>query len=434
MNLRNKNNVIKRNERMSEMIKTSYNSAGKFKTEEFRERITESSGILDKIKNSSKYNDSLGWLDPSIWAGDKQVDRLLKLSEKIKLDAEVLVLIGVGGSNNAARAAIKALGGDGCVEVVYAGNNLSPDYYDRVIKSLKDKSVYINVIAKNFETLEPGLAFRIFRKYLKKRYGNDYTKRVIVTGTLNSPFHRIAEKHGFEFLTFPTDIGGRFSALSDVGLFPMVVAGLDIRSMINGALDLRSELLVNSHENTALKYAIIRNMLLDKGFALEMLSFFDPRLEYFAKWWIQLFAESEGKDGKGLYPVSSSYSEDLHSIGQYVQDGTRIIFETFIEIENKSSSLSTEADDIDDNFDYLNGKEVDSINRAAFNATVTAHSDSGIPNITISIPELNEYSIGQLFYFFEYSVYVSGKILGINPFDQPGVEAYKRLMFSQLGK
>lgn len=426
--------MISRNERVFKMIRISYNGAEKFNHEELSRRTTEASGILDLIKSGSEYKDSLGWIDPSMWAGDKQLDKLIRLSENIRNDADVFILIGVGGSNNGARAAIKALYDNGRVEVIYAGNNLSPDYYDNVIKGLNGKSVYINVIAKNFETLEPGLAFRIFRKYLKERYGKDYAKRVIVTGTLNSQFHKIAEMHGFEFLSFPTDIGGRFSVLSDVGLFPMAIAGIDIRSLVNGAMDMRSELLVKSDDNIALIYSAIRNILFEKGFGIEMLAFFDPRLEYFAKWWIQLFAESEGKDGKGLYPVSSSYSEDLHSVGQYVQDGARTIFETFIEIENKSSSLSTEADDIEDGFNYLNGKEVDAMNRAAFNATVRAHSDSGIPNIIISIPELSEYSLGQLYYFFEFAVYASGKILGINPFDQPGVEAYKRLMFSQLGK
>lgn len=412
-------------------MKLKLNSITAFTPNEFQDILAKTQSVYDDLLSSSDYQESLGWRSPETWASPSALDRLIKLSSSME-DNAVLVLIGVGGSNNGARAAIKALKGKR--EVVYAGNNLSADYYNELLQSLQGKSVYINVIAKNFETLEPGLAFRIFRHYLKERYGEAYSKRVFITGTPGSKLHHLCKIHDFTFLIFPEDIGGRFSVLSDVGLFPMAFAGIDIKSMVEGASDIKKRLEEVSSDNPALVYAATRNLLYDKGYALEMLSIFEPRLEFFSKWWIQLFAESEGKDGKGLFPVASSYSEDLHSIGQYVQDGRKILFETFLNVEDPVSHLKHHSDEVDDGFDYLNGKSLTEINTAAFGATVSAHQDEGIPVIFISVPEINAYYLGQLFYFFELSVYLSGKLLGINPFNQPGVESYKKYMFKNLGK
>jgi len=413
------------------MMKLKLHDIAAFTQAEFQESIVKTQSVYEALLSSSEYQESLGWRNPEKWASSIALERLIQLSSSLE-DEAVLVLIGVGGSNNGARAAIKALKGKR--EVVYAGNNLSADYYNELLQSLEGKSVYINVIAKNFETLEPGLAFRIFRHYLKKRYGVSYSKRVFVTGTPGSQLHHLCKIHDFTFLIFPEDIGGRFSVLSDVGLFPMAFAGIDIKAMVKGATEIKARLEEVSPDNPALVYTATRNLLYDKGYALEMLSTFEPRLEFFSKWWIQLFAESEGKDGKGLFPVASSYSEDLHSIGQYVQDGRKILFETFLQVEDPISHLDHHSDEVDDGFDYLSGKSLTEINAAAFEATVLAHQEEGIPGIFISIPKINAYYLGQLFYFFELSVYLSGKLLGINPFNQPGVESYKKYMFKNLGK
>lgn len=402
-----------------------------FTSKEFQDALSKTQFVYEAILSSSEDQESLGWRNPEKWASSMALERLIQLSSAME-DEAVLVLIGVGGSNNGARAAIKALKGKR--EVVYAGNNLSADYYNELLQDLQGKSVYINVIAKNFETLEPGLAFRIFRHYLKERYGESYSKRVFVTGTKGSQLHDLCQHHGFTFLTFPEDMGGRFSVLSDVGLFPMAFAGIEIKELVKGAFDIKARLEDVSSDNPALVYAATRNLLYEKGYTLEMLSTFEPRLEFFSKWWIQLFAESEGKDGKGLFPVASSYSEDLHSIGQYVQDGRKILFETFLQVEDPVSHLEHHRDEVDDGFDYLGGKSLTEINAAAYEATVTAHQEEGIPEIFISMPKINAYYLGQLFYFFELSVYLSGKLLGINPFNQPGVESYKKYMFKNLGK
>lgn len=383
----------------------------------------------------AKYQDSLGWLDTDEWAGVDAIDHLTELTDKIRKDADVFVLIGVGGSNQAARAVISALSSDSKTKILYAGNNISAHYMNELLQQLEGKSVYINVIAKNFETLEPGIAFRVLRSYLTKRYGEEAKSRIIVTGTKGSSLHKLANNQGYEFLLFPDNIGGRYSVLSDVGLFPMAVAGINIKELVHGAKAMKHLLCADeTSNNLALQYATYRNLLLQKNFDLEMLALFEPQLAYFAKWWIQLFAESEGKQGKGIFPVAVNYTEDLHSVGQYVQEGQRILFETFLEIKEQNSSILLDQAYEDDYFSYLNGKDFWNINKAAFDATLGTHSGSGIPCLHFTIPALNEYYFGQLFYFFEFACYLSGCILGVNPFDQPGVENYKQDMFTKLGK
>lgn len=390
---------------------------------------------IERFNEIAKYQDSLGWLDTDEWAGESAIGHLTELAEKIRTDADVFVLIGVGGSNQAARAVISALSLDSKIEILYAGNNISAHYMNELLKQLEGKSVYINAIAKNFETLEPGIAFRLLRSYLTKRYGDDAKSRIVVTGTKGSSLHRLALNQGYEFLVFPDNIGGRYSVLSDVGLFPMAVTGINIKELVRGAKDMKHLLCEDeTGNNLALQYATYRNLLLQKNYDLEMLALFEPQLAYFAKWWIQLFAESEGKQGKGIFPVAVNYSEDLHSVGQYVQEGQRILFETFLEIKEQNSSIILDQAYEDDDFSYLNGKDFWDINKAAFDATLGTHSGSGIPCLHFTVPALNEYYFGQLFYFFEFACYLSGCILGVNPFDQPGVENYKQDMFTKLGK
>lgn len=381
-----------------------------------------------------QYKDSLGWLEPDEWAGEEMLSLMEQKAEEVRKNADVFVLIGVGGSNNGARAVIKALKKQGMPKVIYAGNSISPHSMNQVLEELKGKSVYINVIAKNFETLEPGIGFRILRGYLEDVYGDKAGERIIATGTSGSHLEDLCRRHGYSFLAFPENIGGRYSAVSSVGLFPMAVAGMDIRKLAAGAKDMRRELLLTKGpENQAFTYAAIRNLLYQKGYRIEMLSFFEPRFRYFAKWWTQLFAESEGKDGKGVYPVSAECSEDLHSVGQFVQDGSPVIYETFLDLKNQDSSCMLEAGTIDDGFGYLNGLDFWNINRTAMEATMQAHKKK-LPVFCIQVETLDEYTFGQLFYFFEYACFLSGLMLGVNPFDQPGVEAYKGYMFQALGK
>ncbi|MED4224488.1 glucose-6-phosphate isomerase [Neobacillus cucumis] len=388
---------------------------------------------LHELKNKNEAKEDIGWLNIDEWSNNQILNKITDRANYVQQTSDLFVLIGVGGSNQAARSVIDSLGvRKNGIEVVYAGNNLSSHYIQKILQYCENRSVHINVIAKNFETLEPGLSFRVFREFLYKKYGEEAKNRITVTGTKGSLLEELAIEYGYYFLDFPDNIGGRFTALSEVGLFPMAVAGLDIQSMITGAKQLQKELESSNIENIAFQYAVYRNELLKKGFAIEGLAFFEPQLYYFSKWWVQLFAESEGKEGKGIFPVSLNYTEDLHSVGQYVQEGQRFLFETFIHIQDKQQDLTIKKDMLNDRFDYLDNKSLNAVNDIAFQATLAAHSNDGIPCNRIILPELNEFYYGQLFYFFEFSVYVSGLILGVNPFNQPGVENYKQIMFKGL--
>lgn len=402
---------------------------------EMEQYISSQSGLLDRVRaGEACYKDSLGWLDVEQWANPSALKAITDKADEIRAKADVFVIIGVGGSNQAARAVITALPNPGGPEILYAGLSISAHYMEQILKQIEGNSVYINVIAKNFETLEPGISFRTLRQYLHQSYGENAHERIIVTGTTNSHLHQLSQKHDYTFFAFPEDIGGRYTALSNVGLLPMAVAGIDIQSLVCGAKDMQQELLSQSvTENIAVRYAAIRNLLFQKGYRMEMLAFFEPRFNYFAKWWTQLFAESEGKQGTGLYPVVGSYSEDLHSIGQFVQEGTPILFETFLDVIHQDASVILTADEVDDRFSYLDDQDFWSINKAAYEATLEAHA-SKLPCMTIQLPAMDATSFGKLFYLFEFSCYLSGSMLGINPFDQPGVEAYKSVMIKKLGK
>lgn len=403
--------------------------------EKLRGMMRENAGILERAKaGEERYADAQGWLHVEECAGGEQLERLEALAAEIREKADAFVLIGVGGSNNAARSVIEALQTDKRVKIVYGGNTLSPYMLTRMLEELEGKSVYIDCIAKNFETLEPGASFRLLRELLYKRFGEDAAGRIICTGSRGSALERLCAENGYTFLDFPLRVGGRFSGLTNVGLLPMAVAGIDIRALCRGAADMERRLRgENAEENLAYRYACLRNLYLQKGYKLEMLAAFEPQLCWFFKWWTQLFAESEGKDGKGLFPVTGQFCEELHSVGQYIQDGAPLLFETFLDVKEPNASLTAKADGVKDGFDYLNGKDFWEINKASFHATVRAHKEK-LPCLILELDRLDAYHFGQLFYFFQFACYLSAELLGVNPFDQPGVEAYKGWMFRALGK
>ena len=389
------------------------------------------------VAGDPAYYDFQGWRTVDEHAGPGRVAFLQAQADRVRADADAFVVIGIGGSNQSSRAAIKALRPQGGPEIFWAGNTISACEMERTLTELDGyRSVYIDCIAKNFETLEPGIAFRVLRQYLEKRYApEDAARRIFATGTPGSTLERLCADNGYTFLTFPPRVGGRFSVVSDVGLFPMAVAGVDIGAITQGMRDMRDRLFAEpAGENLALEYACLRKLMLEHGYAVEMLSYFEPRLDYFAKWWIQTFAESEGKNDTALYPVSASNSEDLHATGQFVQQGSPILFETFVEVQARDASLLLPPETKKDYFDYLTGKDFWDMNDIARKATMAAHSERGIPCLNFKIPAIDAHTLGQLYFFFLFSCYLSCELLGVNPFDQPGVENYKGYMFKNLGK
>ncbi|MBR1583925.1 MAG: glucose-6-phosphate isomerase [Clostridia bacterium] len=410
--------------------------ANRVTEEALRQAARAAAPILQKAQaGEARYADSQGWLNVDQWAGDAWLSQIEEIADRIKKTCDAFVLIGVGGSNNAARSVIEALQDGGGCEIIYAGNTLSPHALNAMLRSLKGKDYAVDCIAKNFETLEPGSSFRILRQAMAERYSpEEAARRTICTGTYGSSLEALCKREGYTFVPFPTDVGGRYSAFSFVGLLPMAVAGIDIRALVRGGREMALQLhRADAEDNLALRYAVLRNLYHRQGYALEMLACFEPQFRWFFKWWTQLFAESEGKDGKGIFPVAAEYSEELHAVGQYLQDGAPLMFETFLDVASPTDHLVIQPDGKQDFFDYLNGKDFWDINRAAFDATVTAHSQK-MPCVILQMDAVDAYHFGQLFYFFQFACYLSGEILGINPFDQPGVEAYKKWMFQALGK
>lgn len=401
------------------------------------EKMRASAPLLAKaVEGDPFYHDFLGWRTVDESAGPDRVAWLQEQAARIRADADALVVIGIGGSNQSSRAAIKALRPQDGPHILWAGNTISACEMARTLQKLdRYHSVYIDCIAKNFETLEPGIAFRVLRQYLEKRYGpEDAARRTFATGTPGSTLHQLCRDNGYTFLTFPERVGGRFSVISDVGLFPMAVAGIDIALLARGMRDMRDRLFAAPPEkNLALRYACLRKLLLDAGYKLEMLAYFEPRLDYFAKWWIQTFAESEGKEDTALYPVAASNSEDLHATGQFVQEGSPILFETFLTVAGRDASVILPPETKADHFDYLTGKDFWDMNDIARKATISAHSER-LPCLEFTIPALDTHTLGGLYYFFLFACYLSCMLLGVNPFDQPGVEGYKGYMFRALGK
>lgn len=399
-----------------------------------KEHIKNAATLQKELYEEEDTNKVLGWLHTNSAA--VQLEEIKAKAKAVRDKADVFVIVGVGGSNQAARAMIEALQGEDGPRIMYLGNTLSPHYINKMLKKLEGKSVYINVIAKNFETLEPGSHFRILRNFMEKIYSKEeMAERVILTGTYGSRLEEIAKENGYTFLSFPVPIGGRYSAFSPVGLFPIAVAGLDIDQFLKGVSEAEEFCMKNVKDNPAIRYAGVRNLLYNKNFDIEMLVAFEPQYAYFAKWWIQLFGESEGKNKKGIFPTAAIYSEDLHSMGQYMQDGRRNLLETFLKVKNSHSSVIIEADkEFCDGFDYLDNMDFDSINKVAEKATIEAHSHGGVPCIEFEIEEISEETFGSLYYIFMLACAISGKLMGENPFDQEGVEEYKRSMFKDLGK
>ncbi len=393
-------------------------------------------------------NDFLGWLDLPEAYDEEEFARILKAAEKIKSDSDVLVVIGIGGSYLGARAAIEFLRHNfynmvpkevrKTPEIYFAGNSISSTYLVQLMDVIGDRDFSVNVISKSGTTTEPAIAFRVFKEKLEKKYGKEEAAKRIYATTDRSrgALKGLADAEGYEEFVVPDDIGGRYSVLTAVGLLPIAVSGADIAKLMAGAADGR-ERAMNApfEENDALQYAAVRNILLRKGKSVEILANYEPSLHYVAEWWKQLYGESEGKDQKGIYPASVDLTTDLHSMGQFIQDGSRVMFETVMNVEEPTEELviSEEPEDLD-GLNYLAGKTMDYVNKNAMDGTILAHTDGNVPNLRVNIPKQDEFSLGQLFYFFEFACGVSGYILGVNPFNQPGVESYKKNMFALLGK
>ncbi len=430
---------------MSKNVSFNYNAAMDFFSQEELDNLkaqikTAHNTLHDR---SGAGSDFLGWVDLPVNYDKEEFARIKKAAEKIRNDSDVLVVIGIGGSYLGAKAAIDFLTGpfynfSAKTQIIFAGNNISPNYLNSVIECLEGKDVSLNVISKSGTTTEPAIAFRVLKKYLEDKYGKEEAKGRIyaTTDKAKGALKSLADDEGYETFVVPDDVGGRFSVLTAVGLLPIAVSGADIDNMMQGAADAREMYSSdNLDENECYQYVAVRNMLYRKGKNIEMLVNYDPELQYFIEWWKQLYGESEGKDQKGIFPAGASFSTDLHSLGQYIQDGLRMIFETVLYVENPKTDIVMEADkDNIDGLNFLAGKTMDYVNKKAFEGTLLAHTDGGVPNMIIRLKALDEYTFGQLVYFFEKACGVSGYLLGVNPFNQPGVESYKKNMFALLGK
>jgi glucose-6-phosphate isomerase len=393
-------------------------------------------------------SDYLGWVDLPSEYDKEEFARIQKSAEKIKSDSDVLLVVGIGGSYLGARAALEMLNHSfynalskeqrKTPQIIFVGNNISSTYMKDLMDLLEGKDFSINVISKSGTTTEPALAFRIFRKLLEEKYGKAEAKSRIyaTTDKARGALKTLATEEGYESFIIPDDVGGRYSVLTAVGLLPIAAAGADIEEMMKGAAAAMEDFAASELEdNAAYQYAAVRNALYNRGKTIEMLINYEPGLQYFSEWWKQLFGESEGKDQKGIFPASANFSTDLHSMGQYVQEGRRDLFETVLNVEKPRHELTIEAEENDlDGLNYLAGETVDFVNKKAFQGTMLAHTDGGVPNLIVNLPEMNEYTFGYLVYFFEKACAMSGYLLGVNPFDQPGVEAYKVNMFALLGK
>ncbi|WP_026896167.1 glucose-6-phosphate isomerase [Clostridiisalibacter paucivorans] len=389
-------------------------------------------------------NNSLGWIDYPIYYDKEEFKRIKYAAQNIRSKSQVFVVIGIGGSYLGARAAIEALSHSfynqisNGPEIYFAGNNISGTYLKHLLEVIERKDVSLNVISKSGTTTEPAIAFRVLKRYMEKKYGKEETKEriYVTTDKEKGALKTLAEREGYETFVIPDDVGGRFSIFTPVGMLPIAVAGLDIDNMITGGKDARQEYMAEElTKNMCYQYAACRNILYSRGKSIEIMVSYEPRLHYMAEWWKQLYGESEGKDGKGIFPASVNFSTDLHSIGQYLQDGRRQLFETVLNVEEPEDDIVIQEDKEDlDGLNYLMGKTMDFVNKKAYRGALLAHVDGGVPNLIINVPKMDEYYFGKLIYFFEKSCAISGYLLGVNPFNQPGVESYKNNMFALLGK
>ncbi len=435
---------------MSNKISFDYSKASSFIGEH---EVTIMGDLVESAKEllvskKGAGNDFLGWIDLPEDYDKEEFARIKAAAEKIKLDSEVLLVVGIGGSYLGARCAIEFLSHSfynniskeqrKTPEIYFVGNSISSTYIKDLIDVIGDRDFSINMISKSGTTTEPAIAFRVFKDRLEKKYGKEEASKRIyaTTDKARGSLKGLATKEGYESFVIPDDVGGRFSVLTAVGLLPIAVSGADIDALMAGAQAGRKAALEAPFaENDALKYAAVRNIMLRKGKTTEVMANYEPSLHFVSEWWKQLYGESEGKDQKGIFPASVDLTTDLHSMGQFIQDGARIMFETVLDLETSREEivLTEEAEDLD-GLNYLAGQTVEFVNRSAMNGTILAHTDGQVPNLVIGIPEATEFNLGQLFYFFEFACGVSGYVLGVNPFNQPGVESYKKNMFALLGK
>ena len=400
------------------------------------------------MNKSGAGNDFLGWIDLPTEYDKEEFHRIKAAAEKIQKDSDVLLVVGIGGSYLGARAAIEFLshsfynvlskGSRKTPEIYFVGNSISSKYIHDLKDVLEGKDFSVNIISKSGTTTEPAIAFRVFKDMLIEKYGREEANKRIyaTTDKAKGALKNLADQEGYQTFVVPDDVGGRFSVLTAVGLLPIAVSGADIDQLMKGAQAARTAAIETPYEsNGALQYAAIRNILLRKGKTVEIVANYEPSLHFVSEWWKQLFGESEGKDQRGIFPAAVDLTTDLHSMGQFIQDGARIMFETVLNVVESPAEILLKEEEVDtDGMNYLAGKSVDFVNKSAMNGTILAHSDGNVPNLLVGIPEQNEYSLGQLFYFFEFACGVSGYLLGVNPFNQPGVESYKKNMFALLGK
>ena len=435
---------------MSTKVTFDYSKASQFVSDnevELMKKLTlDAKEVL--VSKSGAGNDFLGWIDLPVDYDKEEFARIKKAAAKIQSDSEVLLVIGIGGSYLGARAAIEFLRHSfyNCVdksirktpEIYFVGNSISSTYIKDLMDVIGDRDFSINMISKSGTTTEPAIAFRVFKEIMEKKYGKaEAAKRIYATtDKAKGALKKVATEEGYETFVVPDDIGGRFSVLTAVGLLPIAVSGADIDKLMEGAASGRKNALdLPFEENDSLKYAALRNILLRKGKTVEILANYEPSVHFVSEWWKQLYGESEGKDQKGILPASVDLTTDLHSMGQFIQDGARIMFETVINVEQSRETIVINNEEVDlDGLNYLSGKTVDFVNKSAMNGTILAHTDGQVPNFMVNVPEVNEFYLGQLFYFFEFACGVSGYLLGVNPFNQPGVESYKKNMFALLGK
>lgn len=401
----------------------------------------------DKLINQKNGlgNDFLGWVTLPTDYDKAEFERIVKAAEKIKSNSEILIVIGIGGSYLGARAAIELLTSGfynnrkkDTPDIYFVGNNINPSYLNEIIELCRDKDFSVNIISKSGTTTEPALAFRVFRKMLIEKYGADKAADRIyaTTDKAKGKLKELCDKEGYETFVIPDDVGGRFSVLTAVGLLPIAVCGADIAAIMKGAKEAQDNLCsTDLDKNDCYRYAAYRNIFYRKGKSVEMLVSYEPSFTMMAEWYKQLFGESEGKDNKGIFPCSATFSTDLHSLGQFVQDGSRIMFETVVDVQKPKKDFFIENDPTDfDGLNFLSNQNMSLVNRKAIEGTILAHTDGGVPNLVLNVPELNEHEFGYMVYFFEKACAVSGYMLGVNPFNQPGVESYKKNMFALLNK
>ena len=410
----------------------------------FSRKVEKIHEVLNSMADDE--NEFVGWLKLPSNYDKKEFERIKKAANQIKKDSDVLVVIGIGGSYLGARAVIESLTNTfyniqetrKTPQIFFAGNNLSPNYINDLIECIGNREVSINVISKSGTTTEPAVAFRIFREFMESKYGIDEARRriYVTTDKEKGALKTLANDEEYETFVIPDNIGGRFSVLTAVGLLPIAVSGIDIDKLMNGAKNAQDKYNEKSLKyNECYKYAVARNILYSKGKTTEILANYEPKMQYFTEWWKQLYGESEGKDGKGIFPAGVTFTTDLHSLGQYIQDGERNLFETVISIEKPCTDIVIKEDsDNIDGLNFLADKTMDYVNKKAMEGTIEAHVSGGVPNIKITMKKLDEENLGELIYFFELACGMSGKILDVNPFNQPGVEAYKKNMFRLLGK